>query len=405
MNVWYLSAYDQPKGQSSRTYDFSRELVNRGHQVTMFTNSYCHFTHVEHLTPHEKWRIEEIDGIRVIWLRTVHYTGNGWRRAANMLSNVWRAIQVVRTLSEKPDIVMGPSVPLLTGWAALKIARMKDAAFVFEVRDVWPQALVDLGVLSNNSLPYKLFRCLEKYLYREAQRISAVLPFTWKHVGNSGVDSDKVCWIPNGANLERFSNLPNYNGGQFPLTAMYVGGFSSTHDVSTIVKAAKILEEKGITGYRFVIVGSGQQRTDCENEANGLSVRNVEFRDPVSKSEIPHLQMRADVLIASVKNTPVYQFGINSNKIYDYLASVRPIIFSGNAPNDPVVKSGAGFSIPPEDPAAMVGALQKLLEMSPAERIEMGKRGRRYVENEFDMRKLGDRMESLLLQAIKEKES
>lgn len=405
MNIWYLSAYDQPKGQSSRTYDFSRELVKRGHQVTMFTNSYCHFTHVERLEPEEKWKVEDIDGIRVVWLKTIHYKGNGVKRGLNMLSNAWRALEVSRSLPEKPDVVIGPSVPLGTGWAASRIARMKRAAFVFEVRDVWPQALVDLGALRNNSIPYKLLRYLEKYLYQKAHRISAVLPFTWKHVEDSGGDSTKVCWIPNGANLERFLNLSDYNGGQPPLAAMYVGGFSITHDVFTILKAAKMLEDKSINGYRFIVIGSGNQRADCEKEAHALNLQNFEFRDPVPKSEIPRLQMGADVLIASVKKTPVYQFGINSNKIYDYLASARPIIFSGDAPNDPIAESGAGISIPPEDPNEMFAALMRLLEMDPAARIELGQRGRRYVESEFDIRKLAERMESLLLQAIKNKES
>lgn len=75
MNIWNISAHDQPRGQSSRTYDFSRELLKRGHQITMFTNSYCHWTHTERLSPNEKWRIEEIDGIRVVWMRTIKYTG------------------------------------------------------------------------------------------------------------------------------------------------------------------------------------------------------------------------------------------------------------------------------------------------------------------------------------------
>lgn len=405
MNIWYLSAYDQPKGQSSRTYDFSRELVKRGHQVTMFTNSYCHFTHEERLGPAEKWRIEEIEGLKVVWLKTFHYTGNDWRRAANMLSNVWRAGQVARILADSPDVVIGPSVPMLTGWVALRIARKKRAAFVFEIRDIWPQALVDLGALSKTSLAYYLLRYLEKYLYRKARRISAVLPFTWKHVGDSGTNSNKVCWIPNGASLERFSEHATCSGGQPPLTAMYVGGFSLTHDVSTILRAAKILKEKGITEYKFIIVGGGSQRSRCENEAKDICLTNVEFRDPVPKSEIPRLQKGADVLIASVKDTPVYQFGINSNKIYDYLASSRPIIFSGNAPNDPIAESGAGFSIPPEDPHAMAEALQRVLKMSPVDRIELGQRGRHYIENEFDINKLAERMETLLLQAIKEKES
>lgn len=405
MNIWYLSAYDQPKGQSSRTYDFSRELVRRGHQVTMFTNSYCHFTHVERLVPNEKWKIEEIDSIRVVWLKTIHYTGNGLRRGLNMLSNTWRAIQVARFLSEKPDVVIGPSVPLGTGWAAMRIAQMKNAAFVFEVRDIWPQALVDLGMLAPKSYLYKMFRFLEKYLYRKAHRISAVLPLTWKHVGASGADASKVRWIPNGANLDRFFNTSVETHKERPSIAMYVGGFSITHDVSTILIAAKMLQEKGIADYRFIIIGSGPYRSDCERQARDLKLDHIEFRDPVPKDEIPILQRQADVLIASVKKTPVYQFGINSNKIYDYLASARPIIFSGNAPNDPIAESNGGFSIPPEDPEAMAMALQKLLEMSSAERIELGKRGRYYVENEFDIKKLAERMESLLLQAVKDKEN
>jgi glycosyltransferase involved in cell wall biosynthesis len=406
MNIWYLSAYDQPKGQSSRTYDFSRELVKRGHQVTMFTNSYCHFTHVERLAPHEKWRIEEIDGIRVVWLRTIHYTGNGWGRGANMLSNAWRSIQVARTLSENPDVVIGPSVPLFTGWAASKIARMKGAAFVFEVRDVWPIALVDDGGLSKRSPIYYSFRFIEKYLYRKSQRISAVMPFLYEHVSDSGSNPGKVTWIPNGVNLERFSGLEAYDGGKkLPLVAMYVGGFGVAHDVITIVRSANILQQKGNNKYRFVIVGNGVKRPECQREASLNSLSNIEFRDPVAKLDVPRLQMESDILIACVTDSASYRFGLNLNKMFDYLASGRPVIFSGNAPNDPIVESGAGFSIPPEDPDAMVGALQRLLEMSPAERIELGNRGRRYVENEFDIQKLVNRMELLLMQAIKEWES
>ena len=401
MNIWYLSAHDQPKGQSSRTYDFSRELVKRGHQVTMFTNSYCHWTHVERLAPNEKWRIEDIDGIRVVWLRTIPYTGNGFGRGANMVSNAWRSLQVARTFSDKPDVVIGPSVPLLCGWAASKIAEMKGAAFVFEVRDVWPIALVDDGGLSKRSPVYFSFRYVEKLLYRKSQRISAVMPFLFNHVSESGGDPKKVTWIPNGVDFERFSGFESYDGGEkLPLVAMYVGGFGVAHDVINIVRSANILQRKGNNKYRFVIVGNGVKRPDCQREASSNALTNVEFRDPVPKKDVPRLQMESDILIACVTDSASYRFGLNLNKIFDYLASGRPVIFCGNAPNDPVVASDAGFSVPPENPVAMVDALQRFLEMSPAERIEMGKRGRRYVENEYDMRVLGERMESLLSEAV-----
>ena len=214
LNIWYLSAHDQPKGQSSRTYDFSSELVKRGHQVTMFTNSYCHWTHLDCLKRDEKWRIEYIEGIRVVWLRTVQYKGNGLKRGLNMISNAWRSLQVARTLSDKPDVVIGPSVPLGTGWAASRIAKKKRASFIFEIRDVWPIALVDDGGMSKSSLVYYIFRSIEKNLYRNAHRISAAMPFIFDHVSNSGSDPKKVKWIPNGVNFDRFAGLDRYNGGK-----------------------------------------------------------------------------------------------------------------------------------------------------------------------------------------------
>jgi glycosyltransferase involved in cell wall biosynthesis len=404
MNIWYLSAHDQPKGQSSRTYDFSRELVKLGHSVTMFTNSYCHWTHQERLDPDEKWRIEEIDGIQVVWLRTIHYSGNGLGRGMNMISNAWRAIQAARTLPDKPDVVIGPSVPIGTGWAASQIAGTKNVAFVFEVRDVWPIALVDDGGLSKRSPVYYAFRSLEKKLYRRAQRISATMPFIFNHVAESGSNPEKVTWIPNGVNFDRFSGFEGYDGGdKLPLVVMYVGGFGAAHDVITMVRAAKILQENGNNKYRFVIIGNGVKRPECEREARANQLMNIEFRDSVPKADIPRIQMDSDILVACVLDSAAYRFGLNLNKIFDYYASSRPVIFAGKAPNDPIAESGAGFSIPPESPEAMVSALKEYLEMSPADRSAMGKRGRCWVEKEFDMHLLGLRMEKLLFQAIEDK--
>lgn len=404
MNIWYLSAHDQPRGRSARTYDFSKQLVNRGHQVTMFTNSYDHWTHEDYLSPQEKWRIEEIDGIQVVWMKTIKYTGNGLGRGLNMISNAYRAIQVARTLSDKPDVVIGPSVPIGTGWAALMIAKMKGAAFVFEVRDVWPIALVDDGGLSKSNPIYYAFRYIEKFLYRNSQRISSTLPFIYQHVLDSGCNPEKIAWIPNGVDFQRFSGFDRYEGGKnFPLVVMSVGGFGAAHDPITIVRAAAILQKVGNNKLHFVLVGNGPKRIECQLEATLNNLTNVEFRDSVEKFEVPRLQMEADIFIASVIDSPIYRFGINLNKMYDYFASARPVIFSGNSRNDPIADSRAGFSIAPENADAMVDALEKLSEMSGPERVEMGARGRRYVEKEFGMGKLAERMELLLLQAIKDK--
>ena len=138
---------------------------------------------------------------------------------------------------------------------------------------------------------------MEKYLYRDAQRISASIPFIFDHVANSGGDPEKVVWIPNGVNFSRFEGLDTYNGGQQEsIVAMYVGGFGNSHDVETIILAAKKLQDKGNDRIRFVIVGSGPKRPACERLFSKYGLRNIEFRNPVPKSDIPLLQLEADIL-------------------------------------------------------------------------------------------------------------
>jgi len=401
LNVWFLSAYEQPKGHTSRTYDYAQELLKRGHSVTLFANSYFHRSHVDLLGPDERSRIEDVDGIRVVWLRTFHYTGNGWQRGINMLSFAIRAWQAAKSLPDTPDVVVGDSVPPTAGWAASRIARKRRAAFVYQIRDVWPIALVYDGGLSKRNPVYWAFRIIERAMYRRARRICATMPYLNEHVRQSGGNPESITWVPNGVNLEKYVGLDGYDGGiELPLVAMYVGAFGFAHDPITIVRAAHILKQEGIDAFRFVLVGDGVKKPACEREAVALGLANVEFRESVDKRDVPALQMESDILIACVTDSDSYKFGLNLNKLYDYFASGRPVIFSGRSPSDPVKDSGGGFSIPPEDPGAMAQALRTFLQMSPDERIKLGKLTRSYAEACFDVRKLADRMETMLLEAV-----
>lgn len=401
MNIWFISAYDTPEGQSSRTYDYSTELTALGHKVTFFTSSYSHFTHEERLKPGEKWREEWFGKVRVIWLKTIPYKGNGLRRGANMLSNAWRAYWIGRYFKEKPDIIFGPSVPLFTGLSAYLLSRSKKCPFCFEVRDIWPQALIDLGVLSEKNPVTWLFRQIEIFLYRHASQIIAVLPFAHKHICQYGIPSARVAWIPNGVNLNRFADCKPYSGGTADkLVVMYVGGASATHGIDTIIKAAKCLQEEKNGMVHFVFIGADKQKKYYIDTANTYQIKNIEFRGSIPKSQVAQAQEEADVLVASVKDTPVYQFGINSNKVFDYLASGRPIIFAANTPNNPVADANAGISIPPDDPEAMVTAIKTILSMLPEKRRIMGGNGRKYAETHFDVSLLAKKLENILLKVV-----
>lgn len=399
MNIWFLSPYEHPYGHTSRTMDYAILLTKRGHQVTIFTNSYGHRTHADRLAPSERWRLESIDGIRVVWLRTVSYTGNGWQRGFNMLHFMWRALQVQRMIEERPDVLVGDSVPPTAGLTAALLARLKGAAFVFQVRDAWPLALVYDGGLSRWNPVYHAFRLNEIVLYKMANAICATMPFLHGHVKASGADPGKIVWVPNGVDLSKYELVPEYDGGGSTLTAMYVGAFGVAHDAITIVRAAAALQRKGITCYKFVFIGSGVKRRECEDEAERHGLTNVEFREPIEKKDVPLAQSDADILIASLTDSKIYEFGLNLNKLYDYFASGRPVLFSGSAPNDAVRDSGAGFSIPPENPDAMAECLARFAAMTRVERQVLGQRARAYAVEHYDVRLHVERMELMLRNA------
>lgn len=316
-----------------------------------------------------------------------------------MISNAYRAFWVGSARNEKPDVIFGPSVPLFTGVAALLLAKKKKCPFIFEVRDIWPQALIDLGALSEKHPIAIILKLMEIFLYKRAKKIIAVLPYAYKHICKYGVLKENVIWIPNGVKLSRYADNKPYSGGEYKaLTVMYLGGFSLTHDVDTIIETARILKDE--KGFKFIIIGGGKGKDKCEEAARLHSLNNIIFKDPVNKAEIPHVLECADVLIASVKNTPVYQFGINSNKIFDYLGSGRPIIFAGNTPNDPVADAHAGISIPPEDPIALSVALKKMMDMCPLERKRLGNNGLEYARQHFDTQILAKQLENVLMHSL-----
>lgn len=401
LNIWYLSAYDAPEGQSSRTYDYAIELVNLGHQVTIITSSYDHFTYSERLSDGEKWREEYFGKVRVIWIKTFPYKGNGWQRGLNMLTNAWRGYWIGRKLPDKPDVILGPSVPLFTGLSAYFLSRQKKANFYFEVRDIWPQALIDLKVLSPYSPLAWTFRRIEKFLYKKATKIISALPLAYKHICKEGLPFDKVLWFPNGVNLERFIKCAPYTGGSAnKLVVMYVGRAAAGHGVEVIIQAAKMIQSRGLKNIDFIFVGGGSDEKRFKNMAKELQLTNFEFKESVPKKMVPHVMNVADVLIASLQDIPVYRFGINLNKIYDYLASGRPIIFAINAPNNDIENAKAGISIPPGDPNAMVAAIEKLLVMSSNERSKLGENARNYAEVHYDIKILAKRLENVLLSAV-----
>lgn len=401
MKIWYVAAYDQPMGQSSRTWDFSVELAARGHSVSMFTNSFCHFTRTERIDHTGKWRVEFRDRVKIVWIKTRPYLDNGLQRGLNMLDNFFGTLRAAAAMNERPDVLIGPSVPLMTGYVAWRLAGLHKCPFIFEVRDVWPDALVDIGGLSRTSPVYWAFRYIEKTLYDKAARISSTLPYIGEHVAKSGGDPRKIVFIPNGIDTSHYDLIPARKRlREAKLIVMYVGGFGLDHDVRTIICAAKLLQDENDTRFSFVFFGSGVGKEGIVRLAANFGLKNVDFRPPIPKAQVPFAQSEADILIASITDSPSYRFGLNLNKLCSYFASGKPVLFSGNPPNNPVIESGGGVSVRAEDPKELATALKTLAELPIEARAKMGELGRRYVKEKLNLKTLGDELEAMLVQAV-----
>jgi len=400
-NLWIFNHYaippDRPGG--TRHYELGRELRQRGYGVTIFASSFSHKGRIETKRfPHGCFVTEEVGGIRFVWVKTTPYVHHDGRRVVNMLSyavNAHRA--AVSADLEKPDIIVGSSVHLFAVLTAQRLARRWRVPFLMEVRDLWPQTLIDLGVSRRH--PFVLvLGGLERYLYKRADRIITLLPRAHEYLEAQGVAREKIVCIPNGVNLENFPRPAadgGNGGGSGTFTVGYFGAMGTANDLGVAVAAAKYLQDD-CPEIKLVLTGEGPERPRLAEQVRRAGIRNVEFRPPVAKAEIPAAMGRADVLYAGLKDLGLYRYGISLNKLFDYLAAAKPIVFASKAANNPVQEAGAGLTVAPGDPAALAGAIRELYQMPAAARRELGRRGREYVERHHSMAVLGEKLERVM---------
>ena len=399
MNIWVVNHYaDPPDRQSTRSYDLAKKLVEHGHQVTIFSAGFSHYSFKEErIRGNQNWIVEDWNGVRFIWLRTFPYRQNDWRRMLNMASFCWRAFWAGLKFGAKPDVISGVSVHPFAALTAWFLSVVKGSRFFVEITDLWPEVLIDFGMLSRNNPVTWMLRALEKFLYRRAERIFMIWPRTEEYVRKLGISPEKVVWLPHLAELSRYSSLKPYEGvigEQF--TIMYLGSFVSFMDMTNILRAAKILQDKGRSEVRFVFVGGGTDKDELANLAFKLKLNNVEFCGLVPKGQIASVMSDADAYVVSLRDVPLLRYGISLNKACDYLASGRPTILAGSPGYDPIAEAHAGISAPANDPPALVAAIERLMSLSPEERVQMGRNGREYVARVHGLDVVAERFERVL---------
>ena len=408
MRIWIFNHYavppDSPGG--TRHYELGRVLAAAGHEVTIFASSFSHFSRrEERLAPGENVASRTIDGVRFVWVRTMPYPNNGYRRVLNLAGYAARVLRAQRGLS-RPDVIVGSSVHPAAVLAAWLVARRSESRFVVEVRDLWPQTLIDMGSLRASGLPARLLRLAESFSYRRASAVICLLPGATRYLESRGVPPGKIHYVPNGVSdvprpaapdladtgshaSDLIDQIKRFHKDGY-LTAGYVGSHGPANGVETIVAAAARLRDASQTKVAVILVGDGQEKAACQRLAEQHGLDNVLFWPPLPKREVPVVLAALDVTLFCLRDVAVFKYGLSSNKLFDYLACGSPVLFASNAPGGPVRESGGGLCVPAESPVAMADALARLAAMSVAERTRMGERGRRWVYEHHGMTTLAD---------------
>ena len=400
MNIWIFNHYATPPDVAggTRHYDLGRELVRRGHQVTIFASGFSHKNRKNvKIEVNDSWKSEDVDGIRFVWLKTYPYRNNDWRRVVNMASYMLRAWWEGRRLTKRvpdaasPDVVIGSSVHLLAVLAAYRVARFHNAAFVMEVRDLWPQTIVDMGQLSGGHPLTKALQALERFLYRRAERIITLLPRAREYIEAQGITPDKVVWVPNGVSLSSFDEIPDQRRDSGSFRMMYLGAHGAANALSVVLHAARIVQEKKVN-IEFLLVGDGPEKPALHELKDELELENLDLCDPVHKGDVPKTLALADGFIFHLRETEIFRYGLSPNKLFDYMAAGRPILYCAESSINAVQAAGCGLAVSPENPQALADAVIELYQMSEEERAAMGQRGRTYVEQHHAIPVLADRL-------------
>lgn len=405
-HVWILNHYSQgPEGTGpTRHFHLADHLKRYGWQATLIAASEDSPL-VQRLAPLESARLDQVSGVPFLWVRTPPYEGNGVRRILNMLAYTWRVLlpRTTRGLP-RPDVVIGSSVhPFAAAAGALLAFRFK-VPFVFEVRDLWPQTLVEMGRLREGGALTWALRRLELWLYRRAARIVVLLPHAWEYIVPLGIRREKVVWIPNGVDLSLFpkpmsrTEVPASGG----FTLMYFGAHGQANGLDTILQAMKIVQESQWgQKIRLRLIGDGPLKPALIAQAEQLGLANVSFEPPVPRKTIPALATEADAFLISVRDLPgLYRYGISMNKLFDYLAAERPIIIASDAVNNPVADAGAGLSVRAGKPIEMASAIHEVASTTAEERLRMGAAGRAYVQQHHDFAELSRKLATTLDEVI-----
>ncbi len=400
--IWIINQYaSTPEtGMGGRHYYLAEELAKQGHQVFIIAGSFSHILRKPPQIEHD-FEVEKIsDNMQFVWVKIPEYTeAHSKQRALNWFIFANKIRKLTRIIKEKPDLILYSS-PSPIGYLASKwLANFYKSKYCFEVRDIWPLTLSELGGYSKNHPFIRLMQWLEDRAYKKSDYVISNLFNAVEHMKSRGMNNEKFRWIPNGFSLDEVSQPEPLDSKIIALLPKdkfiigYTGTIGVANAIDTLIDTAALCKDDDI---HYVLVGGGKEKESMQDKVASLGLNNITFINSISKKQIQSMLSFFDICYIGWHKNSLYRFGIAPNKLPEYLYSGRPIVhaFSGNG--DPVMIAKAGLTVEAEDPHAILKAIKDIKNMSKAERDQLGLNGYKFAIENLEYKQLSKKILELI---------
>ncbi len=394
MHVAYIHQhFSTTRGATgTRSYEMSKRLIRAGHRVTMICGAYE--AGDQRAEPGSRVAELDVDGIRVLRVAEPYANRMGFARRILAFHRFAKtAARVVFKLDA--DIVFATSTPLTVGIPGMKGARRLGVPFVFEVRDLWPELAIALGVIKNSLLQWYTRR-LERKIYFAADRIIALAPGIKDGIAETGYPAKRIAVIPNASDIELFrpsehKHLDERFGHPDDFRLIFTGAHGLANGLDAVLDAVAELKKLGANGIRLIFMGEGRLKPSLMARSREQKLDEwVCWLPPIPKAELARVLPQMHVGLMILKNIPAFYFGTSPNKFFDYIACGLPVL--NNYPGwlaEIIEKNDFGIVVPPDDPSAFAKAILRLRD-DPAQCEAMGRRARQLAEQRFSRDQLAD---------------
>ncbi|MFD0618098.1 glycosyltransferase family 4 protein [Paenibacillus sp. GCM10027629] len=376
--------YPEIGSAANRIKNIYKELTNEGYEVKVLTTD-PKYPNRNIYKDSEYWNEEELenDVIRIT-TNVRRYSNNIFNRFFLYLEMMVKFNRAIARLDGNFDFVIATTPAIFVGLTGLNAKKKFQCPLILDVRDLWPDSLVGVGVFTFKPI-ISMAGLLEKKLYHGSDNIIINSEGFLPHIIDQGISNEKISFMPNSLTEDELLNktdkvqVPNDK-----VTIIYTGNIGLAQDVNQLIDIAERMKHR--SNVHFKIIGYGYRSKELRERLREKKILNVDFVRPKNRREATEATRTADIAYVSLVNQKVFDT-VLPGKIVDYMCMGKPIVgaVSGYAA-DTILRAECGYISLERQTDEICEYIEKLVD-DPELRNTFGENGYKFATRHYSWNK------------------